>query len=935
MSRLQEYNPEFGVVFETEAEKWARENGITIGGGTGGTKPSGPTTTTTNTYAQSQLQDKQGTLAGQPGIYTREQLAAMPGAKMLGNNTIITGSGDKYSLRSDGTGLWAAFGAANAADRKAYDTAGVPIGSGGVTAQPGTVAQPGVAAQPASFTSLQPQNGMQIPGFGAYQQTISGGIPSEGRQTLSTRDFQGTGLNTLYPSTDNNIQYAPGRRDIGQTGNPNVFNPMSSSIAFNQNNRGVEPQMLFPDAQVSVPGSYVKGEGNVNDSNRAFSVPFNIGPSGAAMMNIAGNNVQLQSADKGTGYGYVLNAAPSSNVGLTTGRALSEDPAIQAAQALMLHSAIQQGGGGAGAVGALQQANSNQYSGYGAGATGFFGGNGGQGQGQYWQGYSASPATAPATTPSSPSLPPGSYGPAYGNNDQIASHLGSNYASSAPVSGGIVGNSIAATLPSSGRSAAGSYGPAFANDAQAQSNVASMIAAAQAAMAQAQKDKDEKDKAAGGGDYSVENRFAGGGQVITRPLGSGPTAPKQMITPEQMYLVGKSGKVYGTMGEDNKDPGTVPNKELLTLYGPGNNTLDIKPLQPFANGGQAQYQPQPMSPAQQAMQEEAAAKEYWRTHRGMADSLPLFRQQQTFLPTYLQNGGMITPQANVLPVPFADGGMVNIDNGGIDAPHPFDPLSSDIIKPWEQAQQTLERQAHLRSTVDDPRRRAAGLGSSTGLSVLQGGIPDNNVGPGMFYDLKPQVDNAISQITGTQNAIRALGPEVDTSPLYGQTSDIGINLRTNDRLRDLAISRVAAAATDEAAKVQARSKLAGMQAELIAAQNAYNNAYQYSATQGGDDPQAALQHVYDLQAKITGLQSDIDSTNAQLQGSGPNLMAIDAEIAALQNSLPPGWTEAEARTRLAQLQTQISNADTRTQKGVEIKNLASLGVPNLTAPLAR
>ncbi len=42
--------------------------------------------------------------------------------------------------------------------------------------------------------------------------------------------------------------------------------------------------------------------------------------------------MQINSADKGTGYGFALNAMPSSNVGAATARNLSEDPASQAAQ---------------------------------------------------------------------------------------------------------------------------------------------------------------------------------------------------------------------------------------------------------------------------------------------------------------------------------------------------------------------------------------------------------------------------------------------------------------------------------------------------------------------------------------------------------------------------------------------------------------------------
>ncbi len=319
-----------------------------------------------------------------------------------GTYRVSTGYSQSAGGRAQVPGIWT--GAAQGMTPTGQNTSPLSsaignsvTGSGPTTAQ--GVVQQGVADPMARqfgglggvTGTLGPSQGMQIPGFDAYRQPGIG-IPEEGRQTLNTRDSGGMGLNTLHPTggggTASQIQYAPSPRDLGQTGSHSVFNPMSSSIAFNPNNRGVDPQMRFPDANVSVPGSYVPGVGNANDANRAFSVPFNISPSGAALMNIGGNNVQLNNADKSVGYGFALDAAPGSNVGLTTGRSLSEDPATQAAQILMLNSAIQQGGGGPGAVGALQQTNSNQYSGYGnPGATGFFGGNGGQGQGTYWSNY--------------------------------------------------------------------------------------------------------------------------------------------------------------------------------------------------------------------------------------------------------------------------------------------------------------------------------------------------------------------------------------------------------------------------------------------------------------------------------------------------------------------------------------------------------------------
>lgn len=89
-----------------------------------------------------------------------------------------------------------------------------------------------------------------------------------------------------------------------------------------------------------------------------------------------------------------------------------------------------------------------------------------------------------------------------------------------------------------------------------------------------------------GGGYGPDGgtRFAGGGVITARPLGAASSGPKSMVTPEQIYLVGNSGKVYGTVGEDNSDPNSAPNPELLSF--PNNDQMKVTPLTPaFADGG--------------------------------------------------------------------------------------------------------------------------------------------------------------------------------------------------------------------------------------------------------------------------------------------------------------------------------------------------------------
>lgn len=90
-----------------------------------------------------------------------------------------------------------------------------------------------------------------------------------------------------------------------------------------------------------------------------------------------------------------------------------------------------------------------------------------------------------------------------------------------------------------------------------------------------------------GGGYGPDGGqrgFAGGGVITARPLGAASSGPKSMVTPEQIYLVGNSGKVYGTVGEDNSDPNSAPNPELLSF--PNNDQMKVTPLTPaFADGG--------------------------------------------------------------------------------------------------------------------------------------------------------------------------------------------------------------------------------------------------------------------------------------------------------------------------------------------------------------
>ncbi len=516
MGFWNEYNPEFGVVFDD----WDDFIKSLQGGSTTGTKP---TAGTPPTYAQSSLQDKKDTLAGQPGIFQREQLAAQ-GGRQINANQIQLPDGSKYSLRSDGTGLYQAAGAALGTKQDvAIWNAAAPLG-GATTPTPTPGVTPGLSSPLGArdFTSLPSTAGPQIQGWDAF--IHPGGLSSEGRQTLGGVS---TGLNSMVAGRQGSatplFPVSPGfRQGPGQLGNNINF------VTTQPGSNSLQPQNLFGETSVSVPGTYVSGQGNVGASNRGYSVPFNIGPNGAGLMNIGGNNVQIQSADRGTGYGYVLNAMPHSNVGALTGRDLSDDPARQAAQILMLNSAIAQG-----RMGDLMAVNPNQFGGNPAGTgNGPWSGNGGMGQNQFWAGYSQGPTAFTAPPPAVPI----NYGPIGGG---VANMGGSviNAVSNAvsPPNGGMIGNTIANTITGAGR------------DVVAGSGV-----------------QTEEEAAALRG-------YSKGGRVATGPLGGKP----DQVTNEPIIAIGMmTGKPHFIAGEDNADADSRPNPEMIS----------IKPMPGYATG---------------------------------------------------------------------------------------------------------------------------------------------------------------------------------------------------------------------------------------------------------------------------------------------------------------------------------------------------------------
>lgn len=366
------YSPTSGWTASTYAPN--ADDKRAAGGGGGGT-----TNNSTN-YTAKNIADRTTALLA-TGNYVRDLPA---GFTLLPGGSKAIGPNNTAMQKDNQTNLWSpSF--VTTADRQA-----------GIAGARGQATAPGATLPLAPMTNLSPEarqfaglaqfagpggaleqrGGAVIPGFGAFTQPGIG-IPSEGRQTLYT----GNGLNTMYTGGQGSTQQipiAPGFRGPGQVGN-------SISFASGASGGGrVEPQSVFSSVPLSVPGTYVQGQGNVGAANQAYSVPFNIGPNGAALANIGGSNVQLNSPDKGVGFGFALNAPPESNFFSATHREGSRDPATQAIQTLQLIGALNTPGGFA----ALNAVNPNQYGGFHAGTGNpLISGNGGTGQQTWFQGY--------------------------------------------------------------------------------------------------------------------------------------------------------------------------------------------------------------------------------------------------------------------------------------------------------------------------------------------------------------------------------------------------------------------------------------------------------------------------------------------------------------------------------------------------------------------
>lgn len=724
----------------------------------------------------------------------------------------------------------------------------------------------GLAGAPGTLTNA---SGVNIAGLDPFRQSGIG-IPQEGRRTLT--DY---GLNTMQAGRQGSLTQfpvAPGFRGPGETGNAIQFANGSYGA------RTLEPQMVFAPAVASVPDTYVRGQGNVNDANRAYDVPFNIGSGGAGLLNIAGNNVQLQSADKGTGYGYALNAMPSSSVFALTGRNGSEDPALQAVQQLQLQAAINQYG-----LGALMATNPNQFGGYHAGTGNDpFSGNGGMAQGQFWGGYSPDPEGGYRTSD-------GAY-----------------------IFGGGGGDVPFGSMATGGR----------------------VI-------------------------YDPFVRMAGGGSVASHPLAGMSGGPKQLVTNEPILGVSlpalQRGRIVPRLlvGEDNADRGYAPNKELLSF---GNGQMRVTPLQPpvrMADGGTVTSAPalfrnnitQQIQEFPNGIDPEAAGM--WDPYTPPASDPtppPPVQWAPTPPPPNAPNGPEETPGANQP----TDPNVIPIDPGGIYAPTnsttppppppepAYDPFNPNILAPYQSAINTLDLQDARRNQYQY-RRAAGNLGREQGRTVLNGGVPGTDAGAGMFWDMRPQVTNAVNEILGNQSALRSLGPNEDVTSAWQNVSDIGNNLSDIQRIRDLQDARVAVQAGGNVPSLTGTSldvpALLNTMSELeheLQVVNANGNspsslaAFNYGSLQELQNAYAQAQHAYN---------QALNTTQAISTETGDKTAVIDAQIAALQARLPPGANEASLRTKLAQYQDQIAKQKKRTDLSSVIQNLSKAGVPSLTAPI--
>lgn len=469
-----------------------------------------------------------------------------------------------------------------------------------------------------------------------------------------------------------------------------------------------------------------------------------------------------------------------------------------------------------------------------------------------------------------------------------------------------------------------------------------------------------------GAGYGVDGgqrAFARGGRVQTYGnggrVGIDPLGRPDLVTNEPIIGIGMhSGRPRLMLGEDNADRDRIPDREAVYMR---NGGMDIVPLEPFAGGGRVQTQ-----------QQQETDPNFWKRFLMTDVGRTFVRPTVWPAPVPFAEGGGIRIGGDTIgtptlptptPTPTQPTGTVGDapPNTGTDAPPstppttpttppvtppvtptappvtppvtppvsqvpPFvdplagyDPLNPSLLAPWEALMRRNASQEHLRNIIDNPRRRAAGLGASTGIPVLSGDVPAEQLGAGQFFDTSGQVNRMYGEILGAQSDYRNLGPEEDVSGDLTRVSEIGGLLEDMERIADIELQQqVVMAGVPTAEAIQS------MNGQFMAMEEERGRLL---STGFEDSPQmqTLLQGMARLRSQI-GEAENARNTALQKQA------VYTAQIEALRNRMGP-TNEAALRTELARRNENISRQDKRVQNKVKVANLAKIGVPNLGAPV--
>ena len=245
----------------------------------------------------------------------------------------------------------------------------------------------------------------------------------------------------------------------------------------------------------------------------------------------------------------------------------------------------------------------------------------------------------------------------------------------------------------------------------------------------------------------------------------------------------------------------------------------------------------------------------------------------------------------------------------------FNALDPNILNPFQDAIARLNWEDRMRN-VYNYRFAAGGLPSATGISVLPGQNPTQELPNGMFYDWRPQTNQAIADITNRQRELGALGAIEDTAPVQDRLTFISNTLDDLNRIRDLENARVAAVAGGNVPGIDTTSIEADIQSRLTG----------LLSIPPGPKRQEAEAALASLQSQLERIQF----LNQQAgSGSADRTSVIDAQIADLRNRTQ-GMTEEQARTELAQLQQRLNRNTSRINLTSEVQNLAKAGIPPLS-----